>query len=328
MQAALVGIGYWGKTILPIIKAMEAQLGFKLKWVCDYHKENWREFQERWPLITFGRNFDELLERHKVDAVFIATQPSSHFSLARKCLEKRCHVFIEKPFIGNLDLACAIRDLATSKSLIVMVGYRLLYSPAIQLLKKEHLRLADDNHFIIEATWKNWGKHQAIGVHWDLGSHYIAVINYLLGGCGEVISAVPLSYSESGVVENISLIIKHHNNLSKIDASWNSAVKLKEMTIKTSDKLFCIAHDKEYPLTIYDVPSQASCYQARNDSEVHLRMCERYNKEVLREKESVESMFSDFIGAVRKGKQEISSLSIAISVIDTLSQVDRIIHSH
>ena len=129
-------------------------------------------------------------------------------------------------------------------------------------------------------------------------------------------------------LQNISIIIKHNNNLSRVDVSWNSAVKLKEMTIKTSDKLFCIAHDKEYPLTIYDVPSQGSCYQVQNDSEVHLRMRERYSKEVLHERESIESMFSDFIGAVRKGKQAISSLSIAISVIETLNQVDRIIHSH
>ena len=32
------------------------------------------------------------------DVVHITTPPQGHFSLARQCLEARCHAYIEKPF--------------------------------------------------------------------------------------------------------------------------------------------------------------------------------------------------------------------------------------
>ena len=327
MKAALVGLGYWGKRILPIIKKIEDSLGFKLIWVCDHHRENWSDFQARWPGIIFDCDFDALLQRHRVDVVFIATQPTHHFSLASRSLQRGCHVFLEKPFIGNLDSAREIKEEADSRKLVVSVGYRLIYSPSVQLLKKEHLSVSDGKPITIEATWKQWGKHQKGGVHWDLGSHYIAVINYLYDKSGDVVSAVPLCISDSGDVENISLVIKHRDNLSKVDVSWNSAIKQKEMVVTTRDKLYRIAHDEAYPFTVYDRQPSLLCYQGHAFSGAQLRACERHNSELLPEKEVIEKMFSHFILAVRKGKEEVPSLSIAMGAIETLNRIDQIIRN-
>lgn len=46
-------------------------------------------------------SIDELLKRSKIDAVSICTPPETHQDFIKKCLEKRLHVFCEKPLIIN-----------------------------------------------------------------------------------------------------------------------------------------------------------------------------------------------------------------------------------
>ena len=137
MKAALVGLGYWGKTILPILKSLEKSLNFKLKHVCDHNKENLNECIKYWPSTSIHSDFDELLDSEQLDLVFITTRIGTHYDLVRKSLENNCHTFVEKPFMTKLSHARELNEIAIYKSLTLMVGHRLLYSPSIQWVKKK-----------------------------------------------------------------------------------------------------------------------------------------------------------------------------------------------
>ncbi len=322
MRVALVGLGYWGKVILPILKAAESRLGFSIKWVCDHHRENWIKIQKKNPEIIFGEDFNDLFKKQKVDVVFITTQPSSHYSLAMKSLDEGCHVFVEKPFTGDPELATHLKDLASSKSLKIMVGYRLLYSPTIQLIKTKNLQYSSESKIFIEAFWKKWGKYQDIGVHWDLASHYIAVINYLFDCCGEVVSAVTLSESKSGIIEDVVIVLKHRNLLSRIEASWNSSKSMKGINILTAKRLFKVRHDEEYPLIVYDVLSEDVGEIEKVEESSNFEKLEQYHKSEYRENFSIEMMISDFFQSIKTGTKTTSNISNAINVIETLRKVD------
>jgi len=66
MKVALVGLGYWGKIMLPILIAEQFRLGYYIKWVCDHHNENWRKFQKRNPKILFGKDVNDLFRYEAV----------------------------------------------------------------------------------------------------------------------------------------------------------------------------------------------------------------------------------------------------------------------
>ncbi|MBI1365320.1 MAG: gfo/Idh/MocA family oxidoreductase [Alphaproteobacteria bacterium] len=59
-----------------------------------------------------------------VDAVTIATPALSHFSIAKKALERGRHVLIEKPISVRLDHADRLVELAASRNLIAQIGHQ------------------------------------------------------------------------------------------------------------------------------------------------------------------------------------------------------------
>lgn len=324
MKAGLVGLGYWGMKLLPILVGLESDLHFTVVWACDHNYRNLQCAQEKFPQLLYGNDFEDLMISSKVDVVFIATQPASQYLLAKQSIEKGCHVYIEKPFTGNLDLANEISERAKSKSLVVMVGYRLLFSPSIRYFYEHYGAVLNDPNLAIEASWKNWGRHQKIGVHWDLASHYIAVLTYFYGCKGEVVTASSLSRSEIGIVENVNLILKHGNNISKVDVSWNSLQKVKKLTLTSSEKKFCVEHDATFPLKIYKLPPKSISNKDDSDGSV-FDLIEQHDAKFLREINGIENMLYSFFDLLRTGNMSINTQQIAISVIETLEDVDKVI---
>jgi predicted dehydrogenase len=73
-----------------------------------------------------GQPFSDLsllLEETRPDVVHITTPPDSHFDLARQCLERGCHVYVEKPATLSARHTQALVDLATRAGLKFTVGH-------------------------------------------------------------------------------------------------------------------------------------------------------------------------------------------------------------
>src|SRR5207247_4633123 len=59
----------------------------------------------------------------KPDVVHITTTPESHFKIAALCLERGCHVYVEKPFTLNFPDAQRLIALADEKNLKLTAGH-------------------------------------------------------------------------------------------------------------------------------------------------------------------------------------------------------------
>jgi len=86
---------------------------------------------------TAYEKLDELLSQ--VEAVSIATVTSAHFEVAKKCLEKKNHVFVEKPITVSLDEAEELVFLARENKMNLQVGHIERFNPALLALEKYHL---------------------------------------------------------------------------------------------------------------------------------------------------------------------------------------------
>ena len=69
------------------------------------------------------KDFGELLQNEKLDAVLIATPSRFHGQMVRQALEKNLHVFCEKPFCLNVAEGQELASLAKQKGLVNRVGY-------------------------------------------------------------------------------------------------------------------------------------------------------------------------------------------------------------
>jgi predicted dehydrogenase len=91
VNIALVGAGYWGQKLLPRFLVARQAL---VRVVCDIHDANRAEIQRRFPQVPTTEFFETVLADQQLDAVVIVTPLATHFSIAKKALATRKHVWV------------------------------------------------------------------------------------------------------------------------------------------------------------------------------------------------------------------------------------------
>ena len=71
----------------------------------------------------------------KIDAVSIVTPTKHHSAVAKLCIEREKHVFIEKPITQTLDQADELLKIAKQKNVLIQVGHIERLNPALTALK-------------------------------------------------------------------------------------------------------------------------------------------------------------------------------------------------
>jgi predicted dehydrogenase len=130
---AVAGYGYWGPNI--VRNVMERpELDF---WgLCELNVERMAKFSARYPGAHTCMSFDEVLADPAVDAVSIATPPSTHHDLVRQALEAGKHVLVEKPLATSSVEAEFLVELAERRELVLMPGHTFLYSPPVNKVRE------------------------------------------------------------------------------------------------------------------------------------------------------------------------------------------------
>ena len=82
--------------------------------------------------LTLLENYDDLLAI--VDAVYIISHPSKHYSQVKKALNQGKHVLCESPFALNQDECVELEKLAIDNDLILMDSIKTAYSTAYNRL--------------------------------------------------------------------------------------------------------------------------------------------------------------------------------------------------
>ena len=323
MEAALVGYGYWGQVLLPILKSFENTLDYSLSFVCDRNQNHSAILKNKYPAIKVYSDFDDLLSEEDIELIFITTRVDTHYELARKSLQKGCHTFIEKPFVTNVNHADELTEIAISKSLKLMVGHRLLYSPSVQWIKNNIFKNNVPNGTVFEAAWKQWGIHQQMGVHWDLSCHYIAVLNYLIDSIPYKVKVNQMNGSSTGNPENINIILEYpYDVLAKIDVSWNNPYKQKELIVKTTDRLIHINHESNYPLIIYKAKAISKLVNGNETYNSSFNIQQKFDSTLMKEMQTIEYQINDFLTSIRKDGEILASAEIATGVVRTLCMIE------
>jgi len=137
---------------------------------------------------VYGR-YEEMLDREKLDAVYIANSHNFHFETAKLCLERGVSVLVEKSFTRNAKEAEALIALAREKNIFLMEAMWTRFNPAIVKLRElladgtigepEHLQAA----FCIQMNplspkmlpWNRmYNPHLAGGALLDLGVYAVS----------------------------------------------------------------------------------------------------------------------------------------------------------
>jgi predicted dehydrogenase len=110
--------------------------GCEIVGACDREPLMADQLCERFNIKFACSEVDELLDRCCPDVVHITTPPQSHFELAKTCLKRDCHVYVEKPFTVSLHEAEELIRLANEVNRKITVGHDLQYSHAARRMRR------------------------------------------------------------------------------------------------------------------------------------------------------------------------------------------------
>lgn len=124
LKIGLIGLGYLGKIHLKCLKEINE---LELAGVFDIDTELCRSLAAQYNVKAF-ESMQQLIDA--CDAVDIVTPSQTHFEIAKACIKKGRHVFIEKPVTPTIEEAKALQLLAEEAGIKVQVGHVERFNPA------------------------------------------------------------------------------------------------------------------------------------------------------------------------------------------------------
>lgn len=91
----------------------------------------------------YSTNYDDLLNDHEVEVIYIAVPNHLHYEFAKKALEHHKHVIIEKPMTSNYQEAKELKDLAVKNQLFIFEAITNQYLSQYTYIKNHLHDLGD-----------------------------------------------------------------------------------------------------------------------------------------------------------------------------------------
>ena len=132
IRAAIVGIGWWGRTL---VNAVQGKSGV-IRFTAGYTRtRNSAEAFCSENGIALKDDLDQILTDPAVDAVVFATPHSQHAAQVEQAAAAGKHVLMEKPFTLDVKSAEAALGAAARAGIVLGVAYPRRFHPAMIELK-------------------------------------------------------------------------------------------------------------------------------------------------------------------------------------------------
>lgn len=172
IKVGVIGGGKWGRNHLKDLY----QMNCSLVGLAD-PDPNKKELAEEHNIQYFS---DYRLMLPHVDAVTVVTPTTTHYEIAKYCLEQGKHVLVEKPLCFNLEEAKELVNLTQAKNLILSVGYVFRFNPLVKRLKELLPEIGEIQYITGKYVHSTVPPRKDSGVIFNLAVHLIDVLNHVL----------------------------------------------------------------------------------------------------------------------------------------------------
>lgn len=226
LAVAVVGAGKWGQNLIRTF----AQLGV-LKAIVDPDVVTCQALAATYNVAYFTHIDDVLVQ--DIDAVAIATPVFTHYQLAKKVLQAKKDVFVEKPMTTTVEEAEDLLQLAKIENRIIMVGHLLLYQPAIGFIKNfiDEGKLGDV--FSYRQIRRSLGTiRQEENVLYSLGVHDLAVLDYLSGESVKRIIASSQHVMSNSIADEVNVHLQYFSGKqAHLHLNWLWPIKDRQLMV-------------------------------------------------------------------------------------------------
>ena len=234
----IIGCGNWGMNYVRVFGELPQATVVA---VSDLRADRLKLVKQRFPTVRTCLGYEELLGDSEIESVVISTPATSHYAIAKECLLNRKHVLVEKPMTTNIEQAEELVALAEEMDVVLMVGHTFLYNAGIRKMKT----CIDDDDFgevyYLHATRTNLGPiRKDVNALWDLASHDVSILNYLLDCKPTWVSAVGAKVLRNSR-EDVGFITLGYPDdiVGNIRVSWADPNKVREVIVVGSNRRIC-----------------------------------------------------------------------------------------
>ena len=321
---AVLGCGYWGMNYVRVFSELTES---RVLVVCDRQPERLQEVGRRFPGVILTTSIEHMLAVPGVNAVVICTDATTHYRVARPCLEAGKHTLIEKPITTTAADAEELSVLADAAGLTLMVGHTFLYNPGIRKVK-ECIRQGEVGRvYYLYSSRTNLGPiRRDVNALWDLAPHDIAIFNCLLDGSPEWVSAVGVKVLRNGR-EDVGFVSLGYPNdvIGHIHVSWADPNKVRELVVVGSDKR--IAFNDLNPLEqvrIYEKSVTPLAGEAASYGEYHFLMRDgNIISPRIEFSEPLKNQCNHFLECTTRGTRPLTGGAEGREVVRVMEAIDR-----
>ena len=235
LRVGVVGVGYWGSKHVRTMRSLDS-VGSVV--AIDSSAEHVARLQHSFPEVESYPSLECALDH--VDAVVIATPPSTHGPLAITAMKAGKHVLVEKPFATTVAEGLAMKACAEQNGVALMVGHTFEFHSAVWTLR-EMVGSGDLGElFYLDTARLNLGLYQHdVNVLFDLAPHDISILNYVLGSHPVSVECWASRHAHH-LLEDIAYLRVTYDQPrveANIHVSWLDPCKVRTVTIVGSKKM-------------------------------------------------------------------------------------------
>jgi len=250
LKVALIGYGYWGTKLARNFQNLEF---FNLVTIADKEPKNLLLAKKNYPLTKVFKNYKKAIKNNTIDLVIISSPTITHYKISKFALENSKHVLVEKPLSLSLKEVKKLNKIANNKKKLIFVDYPFLFSGTINFIKKIINKGTYGRILEIESFREQAPIRKDVNVIWDLCTHDISILTYLLKANPRSIHTIKKKNIKGSFCDTAYVNLKYPNNLNVlIKNSWISPTKIRLIKIKFEKAiLYCDENESLYKIKIY-----------------------------------------------------------------------------
>lgn len=229
MKVGVIGVGNMGSNHARIYSEISSLVA-----VSDISEELGKKISEKFK-CNYYKNYKDMLNQEKLDAVSIVVPTSFHKQVALDVIEKNIPFLLEKPIADSVESGNEIIKKAKEKNVKFMVGHIERFNPAVIKLKEllDNFELGEISSIICRRVGVIPPKVRDTNVIIDLAVHDIDVFNYLL-------SKKPTKFYGflgNALITNgdyADLLLRYGNTNAFIQVNWITPIKIRLLNVTGS----------------------------------------------------------------------------------------------
>ncbi len=318
LRIGLIGAGYWGVRLLRVFRSLA---GVELTLIVD------RDPAQRAVLagdVPVTDQMSALWSDASIDAVLVATPPSSHVELARAALGAGKHCWVEKPLALRAADAGELVELAAQQRRTLFVDETFLYDPLVQRARAWIAtgRLGRLLHLSFERLGMGRIRRDS-DVWWNSAPHDLAILRYLVPEEVGSVRVDKLSYLQPGIADMCIGTVRFVSGISAhLYLSWLSPLKRASVVVVgTRGMLAYEGRFERRALTFYEYAHREP--RTVRSNVVPIDRFAAVETVAAGAEEPLALAAAAFVRALRTGEPALSDGRSSLKVVELLAAGDR-----